>query len=117
MDTQDFNYINLSYLKNMVGGDAEMMQTMLDMLVEEIPDEMTKMVDSLTVENWEDIFQVSHKMKTTLGFVGNEDMTNINKSLEHAARHRVNLEEIPTMVIKLKELSHHVVAELAQAKG
>ena len=43
MNVTTLSYVQLDYLETMTDGDADMMQTMLDMLIEEIPDEIRKM--------------------------------------------------------------------------
>lgn len=110
-----YQYIDLSYLKGIVGDDADTLKTMLDMLVGEVPEEIKKMQALHQKNDWEELFQVSHKMKTTLGFVGNGEMDKINKSLEHASRHKVNLDATAEMVEKLTKLSESVVKELQHA--
>jgi HPt (histidine-containing phosphotransfer) domain-containing protein len=108
----NLTHINLDYLETMTGGDPEMMDTMLSMLLDEIPTELEKMHDALAIKDWEELFQLSHKFKTTLGFVGNEEMTNINKTLEHCSRNRIDLAEAPSLVNQLSALSKPVMAEL-----
>lgn len=112
MNVTTLSYVQLDYLETMTDGDADMMQTMLDMLIEEIPDEIRKMNESLAQKDWEELFQISHKMKTTLSFIGNETMININKTLEHCSRYEESLAELPALVQQLDELSVKVVEEL-----
>ena len=114
MSVTTFNYIQLDYLETMTDGDAEMLQTMLEMLITEIPDEIGKMQDCVAAKDWQELFQVSHKMKTTLSFVGNQDMINTNKTLEHCSRYEISIEEIPAMVQKLADLTPKVIEELRQ---
>ena len=114
--TISFQHINLEYLDTMTGGDADTMQQMLDMLIEEIPMEITKMQESVASEDWEEVFQISHKLKTTLAFIGNEEMISINKTIEHCSRHTVDLEEVVSMVEQVSVLSKPVVAELTKAR-
>jgi HPt (histidine-containing phosphotransfer) domain-containing protein len=111
-----FQHINLDYLDTMTGGDAETMQQMLDMLIEEIPTELTKILDALAAKDWEEVFQISHKLKMTLAFIGHADMISINKTLEHCSRHRVELREVPGMIEQLVVLSKPAVEELKMAK-
>jgi HPt (histidine-containing phosphotransfer) domain-containing protein len=115
MSVATFRHINLEYLETMTDGDADMMQTMLEMLIAEIPDEMDKMKQSVKTEDWNEIFQISHKMKTTLSYIGNTDMIELNKQLEHDARHRENIAGVPAMVEKLCAMSIPVVEELEKA--
>lgn len=112
MSALTFNYIQLDYLETMTDGDSDMMQTMLEMLIAEIPEEIVKMNDALATQDWEELFQISHKMKTTLSFVGNETMIEINKKLEHNCRNTTDLHEVPGFVKQLTDLSVKVVQEL-----
>ena len=114
--TLSFRHINLDYLDTMTGGDAETMQQMLDMLIEEIPTELTKMQVALAAKDWEEVFQISHKLKMTLAFIGHEDMISINKTVEHCTRHKVDLHEVAIMVEQLAFLSDPSVEELKMAK-
>ena len=112
MTVTSYNFINLEYLNGTTGGDDEMLQTMLEMLTAEIPEEIEKMNVLLREQNWQDLFQVSHKMKTTLAFVGNETMTESNRRLEHITRHQIDLPEVEGLVAQLTEISEKVIEEL-----
>ncbi len=114
--TISYQHINLEYLETMTGGDAEMMNQMLTMLIDEIPSEIIKMQESVVLKDWEEIFQLSHKLKTTLAFIGNDDMTSLNKTIEHCSRNRVELKDIPPMVEQLSDLSKPTLLELKKAK-
>ena len=110
--TLSFQHINLQYLDTMTGGDAEMMQQMLDMLTDEIPTELAKMREAATSADWEEIFQISHKLKTTLAFIGNANMVSLNGTIEHCTRHKVSLDEVPALVEQLSDAGVPVVDEL-----
>lgn len=96
--------INLDYLRLMADNDDEMIQTMLTMLLEELPAEMAKLEELCAVENWDDLTKVSHKMKSTLAFVGNDTMTHANKELERLTKYKTDLHLAPGLVSTL--LSH-----------
>jgi HPt (histidine-containing phosphotransfer) domain-containing protein len=115
MSVATFRHINLEYLETMTDGDADMMQTMLEMLIAEIPDEFGKMSQSAQAEDWNEVFQISHKMKTTLSYIGNTEMIDLNKTIEHNARHRENIAELPAMVDKICAMALPVVEELEKA--
>ena len=110
-----YNYINLDYLDTMTGGDEEMKSEMLSMLIVEIPDEMAKLQAATAASDWEEVFQISHKFKTTLSFIGNEDLVNTNKTVEHCSRHRIDVTEIPAMVAEIAEKIPFVMTELKAA--
>ena len=56
MNVTTLSYVQLDYLETMTDGDADMMQTMLDMLIEEIPDEIRKMNETLAQKDWQELF-------------------------------------------------------------
>jgi HPt (histidine-containing phosphotransfer) domain-containing protein len=95
--------INLDYLRLMADNDDEMIQTMLGMLLEELPEEMRKIKELCLVENWDELTRVSHKMKSTLAFVGNDAMANANKELERVTKYKTDLTFAPSFVAILHE--------------
>lgn len=115
MSVATFRHINLEYLETMTDGDADMMQTMLEMLIAEIPEEMDNMKQCAEKEDWNEIFQISHKMKTTLSYIGNTEMIELNRQIEHDARHREDISTLPARIATLCAMSVPVVEELGQA--
>jgi HPt (histidine-containing phosphotransfer) domain-containing protein len=109
-----YKHINLDYLDTMTGGDEEMKGEMLSMLILEIPDEMAKMEAATAAADWEEVFQISHKFKTTLSFIGNEEMITTNKTVEYCSRHRVDVAEITAMVGQLSAKMPLILDELKQ---
>jgi len=105
-------YINLEYLKLMCEGDADMERVILDLVIDEIPAELSKMTDALAGKDWHGLFEIAHKFKTTLSYVGNAEMTNITKTLEFCARGQTSLEEIPGLIASLEQISKEVLPEL-----
>ncbi len=107
--------INLEYLKVMAEGDADLEKTMLEMILEELPEEFAGMQEHYVSQNWHELFQVSHKMKSTLAFVGNAEMTAANKAIEHRTRNNVNLEEVGVYIEELSKHFNPVMAALREA--
>jgi HPt (histidine-containing phosphotransfer) domain-containing protein len=105
----NYKYINLEYLELMNEGDLEMTNIILNLLINEIPTELTKMTEALESNNWDEMFSLSHKMKSTLSYVGNE-------SIEHSTRHKQNYDLIPDKMNTLNSLCSKVVEELNEAK-
>ncbi|MEM8907909.1 MAG: Hpt domain-containing protein [Bacteroidota bacterium] len=116
MNDKDYAYIDLAYLEMMSDGDVDMKQVMLDMLLEELPQEMEKMSNLLTQADWNELGSVSHKMKSTLAFVGNEQMTNANKDIELLAKSQENVAEIESLMTVLTTLCPKVLGELQTEK-
>lgn len=100
----NFIYIDLSYLDLMADGDVDMKQMMLDMLLEELPMEIDKMGELLAAKDWNELREVAHKMKSTLSFVGNNDMTEANKTIEDIGKKGGETDLTATDEEKLSEL-------------
>jgi HPt (histidine-containing phosphotransfer) domain-containing protein len=109
--------INLDYLRLMADNDEDMIQTMLDMLLVELPDEMGHIRALYDVENWDELTRVSHKMKSTLAFVGNNAMTNANKELERTTKYKTDMHLIPNLVSVLEANLPPVMEALKKEAG
>lgn len=103
METTNDNCINLDYLRLMADNDEDMVQTMLEMLLEELPTEMEKIREMAAANNWDELTKVSHKMKSTLAFVGNEAMTAANKELERVTKYKTDLPLVGNLVRTLDD--------------
>ena len=113
----NFQYINLDYLEEMSYGDAELKATMLDMLFEEMPTELTKMRQHTEAGEWAELSSVSHKMKSTLSFIGCDPMTEANRNIERATKSGEDLHEVPDWMTRVEQYYELVMPELQQARA
>lgn len=116
MTSNDYSYINLSYLQLMADNDPDMVQTMINMLLKELPVELERMKAHFKSKSWQDLRATAHKMKSTLAFVGNEKLTSLNRTIEKYAQQETQLEELPALVGQLEVLIGHVLSELRDAR-
>lgn len=107
-------FINLDYLRLMADDDDEMILTMLGMLLEELPAEFEKIMALNREKNWEELRKVVHKMKSTLAFVGNEELTTANKEIERLLKEGTNLERVNCLIETMDRLLPLVEAELRE---
>ncbi len=114
MNVKIYKYINLDYMDMMSDGDDSMKQIMLEMLLEELPQEVKKMTELLQHKDWETLSSVSHKMKSTLAFVGNEEMTDANQQIEILAKSEPSSGSLEDLVIVLEKLYPMAIEELQQ---
>lgn len=107
-----YQFINLEYLELMSDNDNSMKKVLLDMLIEELPMEINKMQPLVEARSWVELSEVSHKMKSTLAYVGNDDMTVNNKTIEVLCKSEQDLDQIPELVKKLETCLERVMPEL-----
>lgn len=120
----NYKHINLEYLELMSDGDVDMKGILLDMLLTEPGGEFEKMQKLAAEKNWDELKQVSHKMKSTLPYVGFEELTETNKKIDKMLWERQNsgmsseeiAETIPILVNTVSELYTRSVSELQDAR-
>lgn len=112
MNDQSYSFINLSYLEMMADGDDSMKKVMLEMLLDELPGELEKMKQHCEQKNWTELGSVSHKMKSTLAFVGNDAMTNSNRDIEAICKDGTGFEKIPALLVDLTMPAPNALEEL-----
>lgn len=105
-------YIDLSYMDLMTDGEPEMKKMMLELLFDDPIKEIEKMFVLEKEKNWTDLKAVSHKMKSTLAFVGNDTLTKTNKRIELIAKEEAGFEELPELIDTLYDLFKKALIEL-----
>jgi HPt (histidine-containing phosphotransfer) domain-containing protein len=108
-------YINLDYLRLMSDGDADMEKVMLDMLLIELPTEFKKMKNLCAAHEWGELSRVSHKMKSTLAFVGNDEMTEANKAIESLTKNNEEVQDAEGHLATMERFMEPVMQELEAA--
>ena len=114
MNNKTYEFINLEYLELMADGDPEMKVVMLDMLLTELPEELAKMRKEFDEQAWEILGSTSHKMKSTLSFVGNPKMTEANKDIESICKEGERLTQIGDMINAMEALVPSILLEIKQ---
>ena len=117
MVVKESQHINLDYLDMMADGDTDMRDTMLTMLLEELPTEMAKMRATTYTADWATLREVSHKMKSTLAFIGNTPMTAANKEIEDCCKNGGNTGKIPALMGILEAQMPGVMDDLRDCLG
>lgn len=112
MVNNEYKYINLDYLNLMADDDVDMKKTMLEMLFDEPLDEIERMKEMFQEQNLEAIKAISHKMKSTLAFVGSDVLTSTNKEVENIAKDEGGLDKLPSLLEVLSDNYKLAVIEL-----
>jgi HPt (histidine-containing phosphotransfer) domain-containing protein len=109
---------DLSYLQMMCDGDTEMQKTMIEMLLVELPQEIELMQSMAKHQDWRELAEVSHKMKSTLTYIGNANMTATNKEIEHLCKTSFDefriYEMLAALQADMKKVMEDLRSELAK---
>ena len=107
-----FHYISLDYIDKMSGGDEETKKLLLDMLINELPQAVLEMKQLFAAKKWELLRNASHKMKSTLAFVGNDQMTRANRKILETLSSSGNGNSLHQEMKTLEMLGPKVLTEL-----
>lgn len=112
---QMYKHLNLSYLESLIGDDTETMAVIFSTLLEEVPEEITKMENLITNQDWHTFHEVTHKFKSTLAYLGNDEIFDANQDMMMNARNMENLDKIPALFEIVKNSWGHIQPEVEAA--
>lgn len=105
-------YIDLTYLKSIDEGNTVFVKEMIDSFLDNTPKSLDLIRQYLAAEDWENLYQISHKIKPSFKFMGIHKLEECIMNLEQSARKKENLEEIPIFIDQIEEISAKAFAEL-----
>lgn len=76
-----YKYIQLSYLDTIAGDDPDLRQTLLEMVSQELSSALPQMKQALEQQNWDTLHEIVHKLKSTLAFIGNPELSEANQRI------------------------------------
>ena len=108
--------IDWQHFGALCSGDAEIMDEVTKMLIDEIPTELVALDVAVTKKKWGDVFDISHKLRTTVSFFGNTELNNIVKTIEFSARYNIDTHLLIDLKRHCTALLQTVRTELIQKK-
>lgn len=115
MSVHSTQYLNLAYLESLIGDDIETKMVILSTLLEEIPEELSKLYTTLETKDWNTFHEVSHKLKSTLAYIGYDEMFDANQAMMMSARNLSELDTIPANLEIVKNCWLNVKPEIDAA--
>lgn len=95
---------NLDYLTSLAKGDKKFIKKMLTVFLEENPKEVSSLNEGVQEQNYEYIKASAHKLKSTIPFVGLDNIIgNEIAQIESLATEKKGLEEIKTLLEKVNQ--------------
>lgn len=108
--------VDWQHFSALCSGDAEIMNEIIKMLIDEIPTELIALNTAVTKKKWGDVFDISHKLKTTVSFFGNTELNNIVKTMEFSAHHNIDTHLIVGLKQQCTTTLNTIHTELIQKK-
>jgi HPt (histidine-containing phosphotransfer) domain-containing protein len=91
-------YTDLSYLKEITGGESSIVKEMVEMFLEQIDEFKTNMISSLNDKKFIELGKEAHKAKSSVLIVGMEELGKNLKKLQLLTEQGVEAETYPDYV-------------------
>ncbi len=86
--------INMAYLQSISGGDRSFEKNMIQTFSKQLPAELEELDSAIRAADFRGISRVAHHMKSTVGYMGLEEVGSQLEKIEQAAGQQQNLAEI-----------------------
>lgn len=104
--------IDLSYLREMAGGNKELVLEMISIFKSQVIEFGENMDQLLNSKQYELLGKLAHKAKSSVAIMGLEDLAQRLKDLENSARDGKNIESYAKTVVAFKQETAEAVREL-----
>lgn len=94
--------INLSYLDDITGGDAEVMTEMIELVISETPKHLDNMKRLADQKSWKEAGSEAHKLKPMFLYVGLNELHEICKDIEEFSNQPEKTTAIPSLAERLQ---------------
>lgn len=116
METNKVKQTDLTYLKELSNGSNEFIVEMITVFVEQTPIEVSNLEKHLATGDWKSLRATAHKMKPSFAFMGIKELESVIKTIEEYAANEQNLDLLPGLIYKVKEVCSQAIEELVQEK-
>ena len=103
---------NLDKLNEMADGDEDFIYSVLSVFLEEVPSDIAGLEKALENEDYQQVYQLAHKIKPNVDLLGMEQTRAAALEMETLGKSEANMAEIKNIFPSLKKDIDQVVAEL-----
>ena len=103
---------SLDKINEMAEGDEEFVQSVISVFLEEVPNDLAALEKALEKENYEQVYQLAHKIKPNVDLLGMEQTRAAALEIETLGKNSANMAEIQKVFPILQKDITQVVGEL-----
>lgn len=105
--------IDLTYLRNMVAGNKELMLEMIEIFESQSKEFSLEMDKLLKEEEYELLGKLAHKAKSSISIMGMDDLAKDLKKFENLAKAGADVDKYPEFIHKFKSETIEAIKELS----
>lgn len=103
---------SLDKIKEMADGDEDFINSVISVFLEEVPQDLEGLEQALNTSNFEQVYQLAHKIKPNVDLLGMEQSRAVALEIETLGKSAANMVEIQNIFPNLKKDIEQVVSEL-----
>lgn len=103
---------SLDKVKEMAEGDEEFITSVISVFLEEVPQDLESLEKALDIEDYEQVYQLAHKIKPNVDLLGMEQTRAAALEIETLGKSEANMSQIQQVFPSLKKDIEQVVSEL-----
>ncbi len=103
---------SLDKINEMAEGDEDFITSVISVFLEEVPQDLEGLEQALVANNYEQVYQLAHKIKPNVDLLGMEQTRAAALEIETLGKNRANMAEIEKVFPVLKTDIIQVVGEL-----
>ena len=104
--------MDISKLKEFTNNKPQLMVSTINVLIEELPNDITLMETALKDKDWERLRSISHRIKPNFMLIAKAAIYENVILIEKYAKEEINLNELPELVEQLKKNTPSLIEEL-----
>lgn len=108
----NYQHISLTYLDTIAADDEELRKTLLEMVHQELSSAIPNMMAAYDRQEWATLHGIVHKLKSTLAFVGNQELTATNRLLLNHLEQENYTADFPALLRLYQQLFPLIEMEL-----
>jgi len=105
---------DLSYLNQIFQGNTEMINNIIKLFLEQVPEYVGEMVECVERNDYLALHPIAHKAKSSIAMLGLKSMEKMVLQIENDSKYNQNWDEIRNLVYQIKEESEVVYAQLRE---
>ena len=106
--------VNLTYLKDMTGGNKEVMKDMINIFISQVSEFAKEMKDLNNKKEYYKLGNLAHKAKSSISIMGMENLAKDLKKFELEAKEEKNVDKYEEFINHFKQLSELAIDELKE---
>ena len=112
--SEQHTIINKEHLNTLSRGNKAFIKEIIDIFLEQNPNELVELEKSILAKDYSAIRSISHKMKTSVGFIGINQLLPELSTIEKMAINEGDINNIQSKFTHVKTICHQAAIELKE---